>query len=61
MGWVTPLYAAILMPVSSLTIVTLAVLGGKKHEYLNPDCADGYPDICGICGSFSVGGQKWPV
>lgn len=30
MGWVTPLYAAILMPVSSLTIVTLAVLGGKK-------------------------------
>jgi heavy metal translocating P-type ATPase len=30
LGWVTPLYAAILMPISSLTVVTLAVLGGKK-------------------------------
>lgn len=29
-GWVTPLYAAVLMPMSSLTVVTLSVMGGRK-------------------------------
>jgi heavy metal translocating P-type ATPase len=31
LGWVTPLYAAVLMPVSSLTVVALAAAGGKKR------------------------------
>ncbi|PIQ27979.1 hypothetical protein COW36_03250 [bacterium (Candidatus Blackallbacteria) CG17_big_fil_post_rev_8_21_14_2_50_48_46] len=30
MGWVTPLFAAVLMPISSLTVVALAVIGGRK-------------------------------
>lgn len=30
LGWVTPLYAAVLMPISSLTVVALSVIGGRK-------------------------------